>query len=62
MLASMSEAFLNDVACKFVVAQLDDLAFDGFDDSELVLGVLTLLQDMLNHIVSKLVVRQGVEI
>lgn len=60
--APVRQALLNHVARVLVVAQIHHFAFDASYDAVLVLGVPSLLQDMLNNIVSELVIRQVVEV
>jgi len=62
LLAAMLKALLDDIACEFVVAQLDHAALDAFDDPIFVLLAPTLLQDVLYHIIAKLVLSKSLDV
>jgi len=49
------QALLDDITSEFVIAQLDNFALDAFHNSVFILFIFTLLEDVLNDIVSKLV-------
>ena len=59
--AAILETFFDDIAGEFVVAESDDIAFDALHDAILVLLILSVLQNVLNHIVPKLVIRQVID-
>jgi hypothetical protein len=58
----MLKALLDDIACEFVVAQLDHAALDAFNDPIFVLLAPALLQDVLYHIVAKLVLSKSLDV
>ena len=62
LLASMLKALFDDIACELVVAQLDYAALDAFDDPIFVFLAPALLQDVLDHIVAKLVLGKGLDV
>ena len=62
LLAAMLKALLDDIACEFVVAQLDHAALDTFNYPIFVFLAPALLQDVLDHIVAKLVLGKGLDV
>jgi hypothetical protein len=61
-LAAMLKALLDDIASELVVAQLYHAALDAFNDPIFVLLAPALLQDVLDHIVAKLVLSKGLDV
>ncbi len=51
----MFQAFLNDIARKLVVAQLNNFSFDAFNDFIFVFLTFSMLKNMLNNIIAKLI-------
>ena len=62
LLAAMLKALFDDIACEFVVAQFDHAALDAFNDPIFVFLAPALLQDVLDHIVAKLVLSKGLDV
>lgn len=62
LLAPMLKALLYYIASEFVVAQLDHAALDTFNDPIFVFLAPALLQDVLDHIVAKLVLSKSLDI
>lgn len=58
----MLEAFLDDIARKFVVTQLYNPTFDAFHDAIFVFNILPLLKDVLDDIVAELVLSKDCDI
>ena len=58
----MLEALFNDITGKLMVAKFNNTTLDTFHDTILVFLTSTLLQDMLNDIVAKLVFSQSLNI
>lgn len=58
----MLKAFLDDIACKFVVTQLYNPTFDAFYDAIFVFNVLALLKNVLDDIVTKLILGKHCDI
>lgn len=59
--ATIFETFFDDIAGELVVAESDYVAFDALDNAVLVFLVLSMLQNVLDHIVTKLVIRQVID-
>ena len=58
----MLKALLDDIASELVIAQLDHAALDTFNDPIFVFLAPTLLQDMLDNIVAKLVLGKSLDV
>ena len=62
LLAAMLKALLDDIASEFVVAKLDRSALNAFNNAIFVFLAPALLQDVLDHIVTKLVLSKGLDV
>lgn len=60
--ATIFETFFDDIACELVVAESDDVAFDALHNTILVFLVLPVLQNVLDHVVTELVIRQVIDL
>lgn len=58
----MFKAFLNDIAGKFVITELNNSSFDAFYNFVFVFNRDTLFKYMLNHIVAKLIFCEDINI
>lgn len=61
-LTCVFQAFLHNIACEFVVTKLNGFSFDCSHNLILILLVLAVLQDMLNDIVTELILSQIVKV
>jgi hypothetical protein len=62
LLAAMLKALFDDIASELVVAQLDHAALDTFNYPIFVILAPALLQDVLDHIVAKLVLSKSLDV
>lgn len=62
LFAAMLKALFNDVACEFVIAELNYTALDALDYSILVLLVAPILKNVLNHIISELILCEAIDL
>ena len=62
LLAAMLKALLDDIASEFVVAKLDHAALDTLNDPIFVFLAPALLQDVLDHIIAKLVLSKSLDV
>lgn len=58
----MLEAFLDDIARKFVITQLYNPTFDAFHNAIFIFNVLALLKNVLDYIIAKLVLGKHCDI
>ena len=58
----MFETFLDDIACELVVTQLDDFSFDTLYYFIFVFLTLSMLKNVLDNVVSKLVFCQRMDL
>jgi hypothetical protein len=58
----MLKALLDDIASEFVVAKLDHAALDTLNDPIFVFLAPALLQDVLDHIIAKLVLSKSLDV
>jgi hypothetical protein len=60
--ATIFETFFDDIASELMVAESDDVAFDALHDAVLIFLVLAVLQNVLDHVVTELVIRQVIDL